>query len=363
MSADAPHIAPGGPEAEKLLSGGVNFTRLLVAVSGGPDSMALLALLAAWTKAGPARPMLHVATIDHGLRPESASEALMVAQEAARMGLSHTILRWEGAKPASGVQEAARAARYALLLSEAQRLGCDAIATAHTMDDQAETVLLRLAGGSGPAGLAGMEEMSRRGPVTLWRPLLAMRKARLVATCTALGLPFVRDPANESRGFARGRLREVWPALAAEGLSVERLARFARRQAEANLVIDVAALHALGRPESLPRGLAFPAPELWRALPAVQVRALARAIEQTRARLSALNLMAEPRAPVPLEKIEAAAQRLDDAIVQARELRLTLAGLAISLTRQGALRLVMERPRRSVHRDRPLSLGKGVDEA
>ncbi len=201
---------------------------ILLAVSGGPDSTALMHAAAILAPAMP----LHVATVDHGLRSESASEAASVGQAATKLGLSHAILPWQGDKPETGLQDSARDARYRLLAAHAAATGADLVLTAHTRDDQAETVLMRLAAGSALAGLAGMRKERLLAPgLRLGRPFLGLDKASLVAWCEARGLSFLRDPSNTDRRFARARLRAAASALAAEGLTSARLARLAERAA------------------------------------------------------------------------------------------------------------------------------------
>ncbi|MBI4274480.1 MAG: tRNA lysidine(34) synthetase TilS, partial [Rhizobiales bacterium] len=141
-------------EAGQLFSGLSEAPALLLAVSGGPDSTALLVLAARWRKLRKQGPKLHALTIDHGLRPESADEARAVAKFAKSLDVSHRTLRWTGRKPSSGLQEAARAMRYRLLAETARKIGTHHILTAHTLDDQAETIVLRMARGSGLTGLS-----------------------------------------------------------------------------------------------------------------------------------------------------------------------------------------------------------------
>ena len=200
---------------------------VLLAVSGGADSMALLGL-AAQVLSGP----LWVASVDHGLRTGARAEAELVADFAARLGLPHKILDWYGDKPDSRIQEAARNARYELLLVHARQLGATHLVTAHHGDDQAETVLFRLLRGSGPGGLAGMRGERLRGGLVHARPLLAVPKARLLATCRAHGWPFAEDPSNRAEKFARVRIRRILAALEPEGLSREILAKLAQRSAK-----------------------------------------------------------------------------------------------------------------------------------
>ena len=132
-----------------------------LAVSGGADSLALMLLAARWRDADPDAPTLYVYSVDHGLRPEAAAEVAFVLAEAARLGLPARALRWDGPKPATGLSEAARSARYRLIGEAMQRDGASILVTAHHLDDQAETVLMRLAHGSGLAGLRGMAPLAR----------------------------------------------------------------------------------------------------------------------------------------------------------------------------------------------------------
>jgi tRNA(Ile)-lysidine synthase len=212
--------------------------RLLLAVSGGPDSMAMLDLIASsWP--GP----VHAATVDHGLRPESVDEAAMVADHCANNAIDHALLR--PATPITGsVQSAARAARYALLEAHADSIDAAFIVTAHHADDQLETVLMRLARGSGVDGLAGVR--ARNGRIV--RPLLGFRKAELVAHCEGRGIPFVQDPSNANPDYDRVRMRQalqgfdaVDPLIAGRSASAlaeasEALDWIAMREAEAVLV-------------------------------------------------------------------------------------------------------------------------------
>lgn len=234
-------------EASALFADLAQASKLLLAVSGGPDSMALLHLAVRWRAARATGPALMSATVDHGLRPRSAAEAAAVKQFSLRVGVPHRTLRWRGAKPRTGLQEAARDARYRLLVEAARKAGSGHVLTAHTRDDQAETVLFRIARGSGLAGLAGMARATLLGELILVRPFLDLPKARLIATLRAAQIPFVDDPSNHDSSFTRVRLRELMPALAAEGLDSVRLARLARRLARADAALESAAAEALAR--------------------------------------------------------------------------------------------------------------------
>jgi tRNA(Ile)-lysidine synthase len=207
---------------------------LVLAVSGGPDSTALLWLLARWRDAVARPPRLIAVTVDHGLREESALEAQAVGNLAARLKVKHRTLRWTGAKPTSGIQAAAREARYRLLVKAVSQARGEALVTAHTLDDQAETMLFRMARGSGLDGLAGMEfagpvPVPEGAEVPLIRPLLPVAKARLIATLTAANIPYAADPSNTDPRFARPRWRALMPLLADEGLTAERLGKLALR--------------------------------------------------------------------------------------------------------------------------------------
>lgn len=204
-----------------LTGGDAGHGVLGIAVSGGPDSLALLLLAEA---ACPGR--VRAATVDHGLRPEAAAEAEMVAEICAAREISHTILR--PAEPITGsLQAAARAARYALLERWCDAAGADWLLTAHHADDQAETLLMRLNRGSGVAGLSGIR--ARRGRIV--RPLLGWRRAELADIVAAAGLNPVDDPANRDHRFDRARLRAAMAG--ADWLDRERLARSAQLIGEA----------------------------------------------------------------------------------------------------------------------------------
>src|SRR5947209_13191130 len=170
-------VGAGLLDPEAIFASLAEAKKLLLAVSGGPDSVALMLLSARWPRRD--APPIEVATVDHRLREDSRQEAEQVGNWARALGFGHHILTWEGEKPKTRLQERAREARYRLLEERAAHAGADHIVTAHHADDQAETVLLRLTRGSGPAGLAGMAAYTRLGAVTLARPLLGVPKADL----------------------------------------------------------------------------------------------------------------------------------------------------------------------------------------
>jgi tRNA(Ile)-lysidine synthase len=207
-----------------------------VAVSGGPDSMALLYLADAWARQrGRA---LQIYTVDHGLRPEAAVEATRVGQACAMAGRPHRILRWAGAKPSSGIQAAARRARYELMAHACRDDGVVDLLLAHHLDDQAETLLHRIDRGTGPDGLAGMARVRKFDGVRLLRPLLDVPKARLLATCRSAGVEWIDDPSNRDPRFARTELRDLAPALCDAGVTPSRLGRLALAMASARAALD-----------------------------------------------------------------------------------------------------------------------------
>ena len=219
---------------------GEKAVAVAVAVSGGPDSMALLRLLSLIFEQNPDGQALHALTVNHGLRPESADEAAQVHETVKNWpGVGHTTLQWAGEKPASGVQEAARKARYELMAEYCAAHNIRHLFLAHHQGDQAETFLFRLAKGSGLDGLAGMRaRQACSKSLTLLRPLLDIPKERLVATCAQYDVQYVEDPTNESEKYARVRLRRSMDALEEEGLTPKRLSVTARRLSRARQALE-----------------------------------------------------------------------------------------------------------------------------
>ncbi len=209
--------------------------------------------------------MLHVLTVDHGLHAHSAEVAEEVCRQAEALGLSCSILRWSGEKPATGIEAAARQARYALLARWCLTHEA-ALVVAHTLEDQAETFLMRLARGSGIDGLGAMARESRvpdaQPFVALLRPLLEMPRARLRATLAARGVGWHDDPANADERFERVRIRQLLPLLAEHGITPRAIATSSRRLRRARDAVQrqtehflrgQVKLHSLGWAE-LPRG-------------------------------------------------------------------------------------------------------------
>ncbi len=203
--------------------------------------MALMVLLADWARARGVE--LEAVTVDHGLRAESGTEAALAGARAAWLGLAHDVLRWKGAPEAQGnLMDAARRARRALIADWARARGIGAVALGHTLDDQAETVLMRLARGSGVDGLSGMAEARRRGRVVWLRPLLGVRREDLRALLRARGLDWTEDPTNADPRFLRTRARAALDALAPLGIGAEGLAGTAAAMAQAPSALARAAM-------------------------------------------------------------------------------------------------------------------------
>jgi tRNA(Ile)-lysidine synthase len=334
------HAPVSVAEARRLFADLKDAAALVLAVSGGPDSLALMVMAARWRRATKRGPRLIAITVDHALRRESAAEARAVKALAKRLNVEHHTLRWSGAKPSTGVPSAARDARYRLLARLSRELGTVHVLTGHTRDDQAETVLMRLSRGSGLAGLGGMARAIRRDGIVLVRPLLDVPKSRLVATVRQAGVAFADDPTNRDLTYARARLRAVMPALAKEGCDARNLARLARRLARANLALDAVADAAERGMLQFDRGTLrsdFAADAFFAAPEEIRLRLLIRAIDR-----------AGYEGPAELGKVEALLHALDAAWQSdARHARLkqTLAGAAISVGR-ARITVVPAPPRR-----------------
>lgn len=232
---------------------------VIVAVSGGSDSLSLLTLFHRWLLEHGRADALVAVTIDHGLRPEAADEARDVAAFCASRDMSHITKTWTGAKPATGLAAAARAARYRLLIEAAQAAGSDVILTGHTEDDQAETVAMRAERGAG-IGLAGMaRETLLDGAVWLLRPLLDVSRAALRERLLEQGVSWIDDPSNNNPTAERARVRaSLTPERRIELLEQARQAGALRRDLAhraAALVRETMALepHAIRISPALPR--------------------------------------------------------------------------------------------------------------
>src|SRR5450631_4455027 len=366
--------------AKRLFADWKAAPAIVLAVSGGPDSIALMWLAARWRRTLARGPRLVAVTVDHGLRAEARAEARDVKRLARALDLPHRTMRWTGAKPKTGLPAAARAARYRLLAQAARASGATHILTAHTRDDQAETLLMRLLRGSGIAGLAAMARQSERDGVLLARPFLHVSKSQLIATLKKAKLGFADDPTNRDLNFARPRIRTLMPVLAAEGGDTRNLARLASRLARANQAVEVLVDGAerylalrdreVSRPQSRAGAKAFKAKifdaktfdarifdaEAFVAMPEeIRLRLLKRAIDRF-----------GHEGPAELGKVEALLEAVDRAVAESRSARLpslgqsslgqsspgqsrlkqTLAGALVSLI-DGRIRVEPAPPRRS----------------
>ncbi|HEY2886371.1 MAG TPA: tRNA lysidine(34) synthetase TilS [Rhizomicrobium sp.] len=214
-----------------------------IAVSGGGDSVALMHLLATWARRRK-RPAPAIVTVDHGLRAGSASDARKVVRWAKSAGLKSHALRWEGPHPNSDIEAAARQARYRLMGEWARANDIDALYVAHTLDDQAETFLLRLIRGSGLDGLSAMRTVAPYPipgfrELRLVRPLLSFERAHVRAHLKARKVQWIEDAMNDDERFARVRLRKAWPALEGAGLSRFRVAAAAAHLARARDALEM----------------------------------------------------------------------------------------------------------------------------
>ena len=334
-------------EIARLLAPAKGARAIVLAVSGGPDSMAMLRLAAQW-RAGGGAPPLFAATVDHGLRRDARAEAESVARWAAAQGLPHQILTWTGPKPKTRLQEKARDARYALLEAHAGAIGADFLMLGHHLDDQAETVLFRLLRGTGVDGLAGMEPLSPRGGLTLFRPLLLTPKTRLVALCKALKQPFIDDPSNDDPRFARTGLRKLAPLLAEEGLDAAALARLAARALRARDAIAHFTRDMMSRldTEKTPVGLRASLAPLRDAPDEIALRVIG-------------GLAANAAAPgqaVRLEGLERLCAGLLPALAGRQRFRATLAGVELTLDAAARLTLAREKPRKRGAKIAPAAL-------
>ncbi|MEA2882030.1 MAG: tRNA(Ile)-lysidine synthase [Bradyrhizobium sp.] len=337
--ADEDDLPISSLEAKRLFADLSAAPGLVLAVSGGPDSVAMMWLAGRWRRALRKGPRLVAVTVDHGLRAEAAREAREVKRLAKNLDLPHRTLRWTGAKPRTGLPAAARDARYRLLARAARATGATHVLTAHTRDDQAETLLMRISRGSGIAGLAAMAPQTQRDGLVLARPLLQIPKARLLATLRKAKIGFADDPTNRDTRFTRPRLRELMPALAAEGFDARNLARLASRLARANaaleLLVDGAERYlALGSSDPVHGG--FEAGAFAVLAEEIRVRLLLRAIDRI-----------GHEGPAELGKVEALAAALARAGAKKGRIRLkqTLAGALVSLI-DGRIRIEPAPPRR-----------------
>lgn len=212
---------------------------LAVAASGGADSLALCLLAHRWADLRGGR--VTALTVDHGLRSGSRAEANQVGRWLNDRNIEHAVLSWIGEKPAAGIQEAARSARYGLMSQWCEDAGVLHLLLGHHRRDQAETVLMRQCRGSGLDGLAGMAAVVETAAVRLVRPLLKTSPSRLRAVLSAAGQPWIEDPSNSDPAYTRNRVRALLPRLAESGDAVPSVITSSARMARARMALDAAA--------------------------------------------------------------------------------------------------------------------------
>jgi len=321
---------------------------IAVAVSGGRDSMALCLLLNQWAQHCDGR--VSAITVDHQLRSESAEEAKQVGRWLAGTGIDHHSLVWSGPKPASGIQAAARTARYQLMEEWCRNAGVLHLFLGHHRDDQAETVLFRLQHGSGIDGLAGMSSIREQSHIRLLRPLLAFSRSEITAYLKKQNQSWVEDPSNENPKYARTHLRtQLRSELkgATEGaLSVDHLVKLSDRCARARMALERETAQTMAQCCSVsPFGFAWLDVEQFRVLPEeISLRVLSQTIQ-------CLGGRAYRPKQVKLE-------RLQDLILRGRMRRnRTLGGCQISCQDQAIL---VVREYRNMPAPRELTAGESV---
>lgn len=234
-----PSVPAAPPEADADFSPLLAERHVALAVSGGSDSTALMQLAAAWAQRNHSSLRLTVLTVDHGLRPEAAGEAREVEAWAKALGLPHHTLHWSpNPKPASAIQAKAREARYRLMTAWCRANGAGMLLTAHTLDDQAETVLMRLNRTFSPESLAGIAAQGHWEGFPLFRPLLTAKRAALRQYLSAIGQGWIDDPSNDDPRFERVRIRQSLASLGADGVTPERLAALAEAAARTAALLE-----------------------------------------------------------------------------------------------------------------------------
>lgn len=251
---------------------------IAVAVSGGADSLALTLLCKKW--ADMRRGTVSALSVDHGLREGSTDEIKQLEKWLMARGIEHTALTWKGDKPRTGLQAAARIARYDLLENWCRRNEVLHLLLGHHLDDQAETFLLRLAHNSGLDGLAGMARIIEKSHVRLLRPFLTTSKARLCATLNAASQPWLEDPSNENEDFERIRIRNSVPKLAGLGLTPVNICETVGRMAQMRIALEAEASKLLAISCSVDSAgyACFDAVKLFSGPDEISVRAMARAL-------------------------------------------------------------------------------------
>lgn len=333
----SPKPGCGRQTNEHLFAALRDAAAIVLAVSGGPDSVALMLLAADWRNAG-RTPPLFVATVDHGLRAESLQEAEQVALWARALGLPHRILSWQGDKPKTRIQERARDARYGLLHAYALEAGANSLVTAHHADDQAETILFRLLRGSGLKGLGGMAGMTVRGNLNHLRPLLHLSKADLVSLCLARGHPFFEDPSNQNPAYARTRMRRLSGIMAENGLDRAALLRLGARAARADAALQARAIAMAGSLKNLDGLAGFKA----------DFSSLRHESEEILGRVLEIKIreVRQNDTPLRLDRRESMALRMKQALLAREVFKATYGGATLNLDRKTYLTILPESARK-----------------
>ncbi len=253
MSAKVPNVLDDQGQPLKLSDGEIDqlfaplksFSKIALAVSGGADSICLLLTFNEWKSRSHWAGSCEVLTVDHQLRAESRSEAGFVETLSEELGNPVFVLSWVDEKPSSGVQEAARDARYKLMANHLAQSRSEVVVLAHHLDDQAETFLDRLTRGSGVFGLSAMAPDEQNGPenLRLLRPFLEVPKSRLVKTLEDRGQPWCEDPSNGDLKYKRSRLRQIAEHLSAEGLTPHRIATTAKQLRRTRAALESVLAH------------------------------------------------------------------------------------------------------------------------
>lgn len=316
LAAEAAQDLSRASARDLIFSPFADCPHLALGVSGGSDSMALLRLAVDWrARECPTLP-LTILTVDHGLRPESAGEARQVKAWCAALGVPHVTLRWDGAPPATGLQAKARAARYALLTGWCAAHRVDDLLTAHTLDDQAETIAMRQLRSLSVRSLGGIRRMNVwQNGVRVHRPLLDTRRAALRDVLRRLGQAWLEDPSNENPCFERVRVRQHLAAVSGEVQRLVRLGQSAARQRDA---VEAEALAwCQAHLASYPQGFGV--------VPRAAMAALPAAVCDD-ALLRLIALFGGGVAPAP-----AAVARLRQALLFPRPTRITLGGALVAV--------------------------------
>ena len=234
------HSEPGFSQEElcTLFAPVADMKRIGLSVSGGADSLALMVLVHRWLNGLSKGPNVIIYSVDHGLRKESASECKTVQTIANTFGFVTRVLVWRGEKPKTGIQAAARHGRYFLMGAAMKEDNVDILLTGHHGDDQAETLMMRLAHSSGLAGLRGMDDFSTIMGTPVFRPFLTVAQTRLLEVVATVQLDVAHDPSNEDPKYERVRWRKLMGELDQMGLTTPVLMKFAQRMGRANVALE-----------------------------------------------------------------------------------------------------------------------------